>query len=60
MNDLGDIFNYIGYIVLKYIFRQNVKLEKWPTTRKRFMVVGFITCIVVFVLFGWILKQSNT
>lgn len=54
MNHLGAFFNFIGYIVLKYIFRQNVKVDNWFITHPKCFTVGIITTFLLIVFASWL------
>lgn len=56
MNDVGAFFNFIGFLVLKYIFRKKVNLDSWHITNYSFIAVGVITFTILILFIGWIVE----
>ena len=54
----GYFLNFLGFVVLRFIFRRKVKYNGWENPEWKFGLVGIITLIVLGYLFGKLIEYS--
>lgn len=54
----GYFLNFLGYIVLRFLFQRKVKYVGWESAEWKFVRVGIIALIVLGYLFGILVKYA--
>ncbi|GAB7088937.1 hypothetical protein JCM15579A_30410 [Marinifilum fragile] len=56
----GYFLNFLGFIVLRFLFQRKVKYLGWESAEWKFVRVGIVVLIVLFFLFGKLIEYTTT
>ena len=58
MFTLAKLTNFIGFVIIRFIFRKKVNLGDYRRTEWRFMITGCITLVLFGYFLGMFLKYT--